>query len=84
MMNYVTRDQFLNEKLVGFRLWDSCKFFNTVILESDTDLSDADKCFIRRLPKRFATVGVFPRTARFFIEKLVCAERDNTGLVIDT
>ena len=68
---------------MGFHLWDACKFFNTVILESDTDLSDADKCFVRRWSKRFGTAGAFSRTARFFIEKLVCTERDSIWLVID-
>ena len=81
MMNYVTRYQFLNE-LVGFHLCDALKFFNTVILESDTDLSDADKG--RRLSERFAAVVAFPKAVRFFIEKLVCAERDSIRLLIDT
>ena len=83
MMNYVRRYQFLNE-LVDFHLCEALKFFNTVILESDTDLSNAVKCFVRRLSKRFATVWAFPKAARFFVEKLVCAERDSIWLVIDT
>ena len=70
--------------MVGFYFCDAWKFFNTAILESETDLSDAVKCFVRRLSKRLASVGAFPIAARFFVEKLVCDERDSIWLVIDT
>lgn len=74
-----------NNSFFHFLWCDECKFRNAVIRGSDTDLSDAHKCFILCFSMLFPAIGwVLPTTDKFFDEKLVCADLDNILVVMDT